>query len=216
MEMQFMEFFHQGGIWMWFILIIAIFAVAVFLERVIVLYTKSSIDKEKFVNHVERAILSGDLNSAVNYCNDRKSPLNNIVKSGLISVMNRGTDEEVQTAMDVAALREIPYVEKRTPWLAMFGNVSTLIGLLSTVSGMITSFAAVAGVDPAEKAGLLARGVAEAMHGTMFGLCVAIPSLLASAMLTAKTQEILDDIHEISVATLNLILQNREKFPARS
>jgi biopolymer transport protein ExbB/TolQ len=51
-----------------------------------------------------------------------------------------------------------------------------------------------------------------AMNGTYFGLVVAIPTLLSSAMLNSKTQNLLDDIHELSVSTLNLIIQNREKF----
>lgn len=210
------EIFRTGGTWMYFILVIGVFSLTIFIERLMVLYTKASVDKERFVGEVQRAILAGDLNSAINYCNDRSSPLNNIVKAGLISVMNKGKDEEIQTAMDVASLREVPTIERRTPFLALFGNVATLIGLLATISGLINSFAAVASVDPAQKAALLARGIAEAMHGTAFGLIVAIPALLGYALLSAKTQKILDDIHEVSVSTLNLIIQNRERFPARS
>ncbi|MEZ4815099.1 MAG: MotA/TolQ/ExbB proton channel family protein [Bdellovibrionota bacterium] len=209
------EAFLQGGIWMYLILFIATICVIIMLERLYSLFVGLNVDKEKFVNNVERAILAGDLNSAVNYCNDRKSPLNNIVKAGIVAVMNRGKDEEVQTAMDVAALREIPKIEKRTPFLPLLANVATLVGLLSTVWGLILSFQGVAGVDPAQKAALLARGVSEAMLGTAFGLAVAIPTLLVAAFLGSKTQQILDDIHEISVATLNLIVQNREKFPSK-
>jgi biopolymer transport protein ExbB/TolQ len=207
----FVEFFEKGGIWMFFILAIGIMSLTIFVERFVVLYMKASVDKDKFLANVHRAILAGDLNSAVNYCNSQSTPLSNIVKAGLIAVMNRGKDAEVQTAMDVAALRELPYVEKRTPFLALFGNIATLIGLLATIVGLIYSFQSVASVDPAQKAALLARGISEAMHGTAFGLVVAIPTLLASALLTAKTQNILDDVHEASVSTLNLILQNRDK-----
>ena len=206
------EIFVTGGVWMIFILVIGVFSFAIFVERIFVLYFKASVDKEKFMAQVQRAILSGDLNSAVNYCNDRSAPLNNIVKAGIVSVMNKGKDEEVQTAMDVAALKEIPTVERGTPFLALFGNLATLIGLLATIVGLIKSFRSLAGVDPAQKQALLAAGIAEAMHGTAFGLIVAIPSLLAFAILNAKTQRILDDVHESSVSTLNLILQNREKF----
>ena len=206
------EIFRLGGIWMIFILVIGVFSLAIFIERLFVLYFKASVDKEKFMAQIQRAILSGDLNSAVNYCNDRSAPLNNIVKAGIVSVMNKGKDEEVQTAMDVAALREIPTVERGTPFLALFGNLATLIGLLATIVGLIKSFRSLAGVDPAQKQALLASGIAEAMNGTAFGLIVAIPSLLAYAILNAKTQRILDDVHESSVSTLNLILQNREKF----
>ncbi len=209
------EAFHEGGIWMYFILAIGIMAVVVILDRLYNLFINFNVDKEKFVNNVERAILAGDLNSAINYCNDRKSPLNNIVKAGVISVMNRGNDAEVQTAMDVAALREIPKIEKRTPYIPLLANIATLVGLLTTIAGLITSFKGVAGVDPAQKATLLASGVSEAMFGTAFGLVVAIPTLLVGAFISSKTQQILDDIHEISVATLNLILQNRAKFPTK-
>jgi len=207
--------FNQGAPFTWLILVMGVFALVIFLERLYVLYLKASVNKSGFLAHVQRAIVAGDLNSAVNYCNDRSAPLNNIVKAGLIAVMNKGKDEEIQTAMDVSALREVPVIERRTPFLALFGTVATLLGLLSPIFGLVGSFKAVAGVDPAAKASILADGVAIAMHGTAMGLIVAIPALLAYALLSAKTQKILDDIHEVSVATLNLIIQNREKFPIK-
>ncbi len=66
-----------------------------------------------------------------------------IVQAGLVKV-NR-PDEEVQAAMDEAALREIPRIAKRTGFLALLANLSMLSGLLGTVSGLITSFGAVSG-----------------------------------------------------------------------
>jgi biopolymer transport protein ExbB len=206
------EFYRAGGGFMHPIAIIGIFALAIALERIIVLYFKVSIDKDKFMSNVQRAILAGDLNSAVNYCNDRSGPLNAIVKAGIISVMNKGSNEEVQSSMDVAALREIPYIEKRSAWLPLLANVATLMGLLATIHGLIEAFGALASVDPAQKALYLAQAIAIAMNGTFFGLIVAIPTLLLSAFVNSKTQNLLDDIHELSVSTLNLIIQNREKF----
>jgi len=210
------EIYREGGIWMYLITLIAVMSASVFFERFYALFMKYNIDKDKFIGNVQRSIIAGDLNSAVNHCNDRSTPLNNIVKAGLIAVMNQGDESEIQTSMDVAALREIPKIEKRTPFLSLFGNVATLLGLLSTIVGLILAFKAVSSVDPAQKAALLARGISEAMNGTAFGLIVAIPSLLLGAFLTARTQSLLDDIHEVSVSTLNLILQNRDKFPSVS
>jgi biopolymer transport protein ExbB len=209
---DFIEFYKAGGWFMHAISIVGIVALAITLERLIVLFFKVSIEKEKFMANVQRAILAGDLNSAVNYCNDRSGPLNAIVKAGIISAMNKGSNEEVQTSMDVAALREIPYLEKRLAWLPLLANVATLTGLLSTIKGLIDAFGALVSVDPAQKALYLAQAIAIAMNGTYFGLLVAIPALLASAVLSSKTQNLLDDIHELSVSTLNLIIQNREKF----
>lgn len=208
------EIYREGGVFMHLISIVGVMSLTVFVERFIALFMKYNIDKDKFIANVQRSIIAGDLNSAVNHCNDRSTPLNTIVKAGLIAVMNQGDEAEIQTSMDVAALREIPKIEKRTPYLALFGNVATLVGLFSTIVGLIRSFKAVSSVDPAQKAVLLARGISEAMNGTAYGLVVAIPSLLLGAFLTARSQALLDDVHEVSVSTLNLILQNRDKFPS--
>jgi biopolymer transport protein ExbB len=214
--MQFLvQFFRDGGIWVWFILGVGVFSLAISLERFIYLYFSVSIDKDFFLGNLKKAILAGDLNSAVNFCNGRAAPMSYIIKAGVVTVMNKGKDEEIQSAMDVAALREVPKIEKRTPFLALLGNVATLIGLLSTIVGLIYAFEAVSSVEADKKAALLSRGISEAMNGTAMGLVVAIPTLLVSAVLTAKTQQILDDIHEASVTMLNLILQNRDKFPTR-
>jgi biopolymer transport protein ExbB/TolQ len=77
---------------------------------------------------------------------------------------------------------------------------------------LISAFSALATVDASQKSLYLAQAIAIAMNGTFFGLCVAIPTLLFSALLNSKTQNLLDDIHELSVSTLNLIIQNRDKI----
>jgi biopolymer transport protein ExbB/TolQ len=111
--------------------------------------------------------------------------------------------------MDEAALRELPRLEECTGYLAMFGNVATLVGLLGTIIGLIHSFAGVAGVDPSMKATLLAKGISEAMNCTAFGLICAVPALLFFAILNGWTQSILDDINEVSVQVVNLVVGHR-------
>ena len=81
-----------------------------------------------------------------------------------------GSEHDVQQAMDEEALRELPRLEKRTGYLAMLGNLATLAGLLGTITGLIKSFAGVAGVDPSMKATMLSKGISEAMNCTAFGL----------------------------------------------
>ena len=139
------------------------------------------------------------------------APLARICQSGLVKV-NR-PDEEVQAAMDEAALREIPRIAKRTGYLALLANLAMLTGLLGTVSGLITSFGAVSGesVDPSQKARILAEGISEAMNCTAFGLIVALIALIGYAVLNGKTQQIEDDINEASVQVLNLVVTNRQK-----
>jgi biopolymer transport protein ExbB/TolQ len=127
-------------------------------------------------------------------------------------LINRGTDAEIQAALDEGALIETPKIEKKIGFLAVFGNVATLVGLLGTISGLIMSFAAVANADAATKAAKLTSGISEAMHCTAFGLIVAVPAVLAFAFLHSRAQTLVEDINEISIRTLNFILANRERF----
>ena len=118
----------------------------------------------------------------------------------------------MQAALDEASLREVPKLEKRTGFLAVISNGATLFGLLGTIIGLIHCFAAVAHVDPAEKATILAAGIAEAMNCTAFGLITAIPALFAFAFLQGRTQHMIDGINEAVVTEMNLVLSNRHIF----
>nr|PZN22926.1 MAG: MotA/TolQ/ExbB proton channel family protein [Pseudomonadota bacterium] len=139
------------------------------------------------------------------------APLARIVQAGLVKV-NR-PDEEVQAAMDEAALREMPRINKRTGFLALFANLAMLSGLFGTIVGLIKAFGAVGGesVDPSQKARILAEGISEAMNCTAFGLLAAITALVGFAVLNGKTQALEDDINEASVQVLNLVVANRQK-----
>ena len=121
------------------------------------------------------------------------------------------SDAEVQAAMDEAALRELPRIEHRTPYLGLLANLAMLSGLFGTVIGLITAFAAVAGADSASKATMLAKGISEAMNCTAFGLIAAITALIGMGILNGKTQSLLDDINAATVQVMNLVVNNRSK-----
>jgi biopolymer transport protein ExbB len=202
--------FKEGGWGMYVILFWSIITVGVIVERALYLFG-ASINKDVFLATMQKCILAGDIAKAVKMCSAANAPLARIVQAGLVKV-NR-PDEEVQAAMDEAALREIPKVAKNTGYLALLANLSMLSGLLGTVSGLIVSFGAVSGesVDPSQKARILAEGISEAMNCTAFGLIVAILGLVAFAVLNGKTQSLEDDINEASVQVLNLVVTNRQK-----
>jgi len=202
--------FKEGGWGMWPIVFWMIFVVAIVVERAMYLY-KASINKDAFLANIQKCIYAGDVGRAIKLCSSAQAPLARIVKAGLMKV-NR-PDEEVQAAMDEAALREIPKLSARTSYLALLANLAMLCGLLGTVTGLIMSFGAVAGesVDPSQKARVLAAGISEAMNCTAFGLGVAIIGLIGFAILNGKTQHIEDDINEASVQILNLVVANRQK-----
>ncbi len=202
--------FKDGGWGMYVILFWSILTIGVIVERALYLFG-ASINKDVFLATMQKCILAGDIAKAVKMCSAANAPLARIVQSGLVKV-NR-PDEEVQAAMDEAALREMPKIAHRTGYLALLANLAMLSGLLGTVSGLISAFGAVSGesVDPSQKARILAQGISEAMNCTAFGLIVAIIGLIGYAVLNGKTQQLEDDINEASVQVLNLVVQNRQK-----
>jgi biopolymer transport protein ExbB/TolQ len=202
--------FDEGGWGMYPILIFLILIIAFSIERFVFLFFKARINKDAFISALEKLIMEGDVPRAIKLCNATEAPMARILKAGLMRANK--SDEEVQAAMDEASLREIPKIEKRTSFLAMFGNIAVLAGLLGTVTGMIKSFASVAGVDASKKAELLASGISEVMNCTAFGLGTAIIGLLAFAVLQNLTQHIMDDINEATVRVLNLVVNNRDRM----
>ncbi len=203
--------YHEGGWMMHPILVALVFTVVLVVDRLIALYFQMASDKETFLKGLREHIYKGELDRAISYCaSQKKTPLVSVVKSGLINVPKGEAD--VQAAMDEATLRESPKLEKRTGYLAMLGNVATLLGLLGTIVGLIGAFGAVATASPSDKATILSRSISEAMNCTAFGLITAIPALVAYSVLQGRTQHMLDDINESSVSVLNLIIANRDKM----
>ena len=203
---------YQAGGWgMYPITFWSIISIGIIVERAIVLYSQASINKNMFLASMQKCILAGDIAKAIKMCSAANAPLARIVQAGLVKV-NR-PDEEVQAAMDEAALREIPRIAARTGYLALLANLAMLSGLLGTITGLIKAFGAVGGesVDPSQKARILAEGISEAMNCTAFGLMVALVSLMGYAVLNGKTQQLEDDINEASVHVLNLVIANRQK-----
>lgn len=202
---------NDGGWGMYPIALCGVIAIAIVIERGIVLFNTASINKEGFLRGLKKYIYAGDLDKAINYTASQKAtPLTAVVKAGLMNVPKG--EEEVQAALDEAALRETPKLEARTGYLAMLGNAAMLAGLMGTVYGLIQCFEAVANVNPAEKATILSAGISEAMNCTLFGLVTAIPALVFFSVLNGRTQSLINDINETSVAVLNLIIANKDKM----
>ncbi len=202
--------FEAGGWAMWLILFWLVCSIAIIAERTVYLFG-ASINKDVFLATMQKCILAGDVAKAVKMCSAANAPLARIVQAGLVKV-NR-PDEEVQAAMDQAALGEMPRINKRTGFLALFANLGMLCGLFGTIVGLIKAFSAVGGesIDPSQKARILAEGISEAMNCTAFGLITAIVALMGFAFLNGKTQGMEDDINEASVQVLNLVVANRQK-----
>ncbi|MDZ7372092.1 MAG: MotA/TolQ/ExbB proton channel family protein, partial [candidate division KSB1 bacterium] len=186
------RFFVQGGPLMYAILLALLAGLAVIIDRVMVIRIKNRIDAETFVSQIVQFLKNGAVDRALEFCSQSEAALPRIVRAGLLEI-NR-SDKEIQSAMELAAMVEIPKLERRTHYLAMLANVSTLLGLLGTILGLISAFAAVAHADAADKASLLTAGISVAMNTTAFGIISALPCLVGYTFLMEKTNELIDEI----------------------
>ena len=197
--------FELGGFFMWPILGLQLFSVAIIIERTYVLFFKrAKLDKE-FMRSVEDTIRKGDLDQVVAKTQNAHNPLASAVLAGAQAAKNLGGKDEIQGRMDEVLIAENATLERRTSFLSMLGNVATLTGLLGTITGMIKSFAAVAFANPSEKAALLSAGISEAMNATAYGLIVAIPALVAYAILVNRTNHLMEELTQGALKAFNLL-----------
>lgn len=203
--------FHDGGAVMYIILVFAILTVLIVVERFMKIRAMS-IDKKEFTDQIYRLVVAGDIRQAISVCDSRPAPLTNTVKAGLIQAMNKRPDEEVQVAMDAAVLREMPKLEGYTSFLAVFGNVAVLAGLLGTIAGMIVSFSAVSSAANDKKAQLLSEGISHALNCTAFGLLVALLAIVSYGWFQHRIQKVENEVVETSMTLLNLVVANRDKL----
>ena len=144
------------------------------------------------------------MDRAIKICHVKnKAALPQVVRAGLTKVGK--PIEDVQGAMDEASLKVVPSLQAGLSFIATFANISTLLGLLGTITGLILSFGSLSAADPSQKQQLLASGIAEAMHCTAFGLIVAVTAILAHSFLSNKANKIMDDIDRYSVSILNVV-----------
>lgn len=201
--------FHKGGWGMWPILITSVLIIGIIVERAVYLF-RASVDKDKLLALLKSQVMSGNVQGAIKVCSGNPTPMTRIVQAGLMK-FNK-SDEEVQAAMDEAALRELPKINARTPYLAMLSNFAVMAGLLGTIAGMIKAFGSVASEEGGNKATILAEGISEALNCTGFGIAVSLIGLLGFALLQGKSTSVSDDINEVTVQVVNLVTTHRAQM----
>jgi len=201
--------FHKGGWGMWPILVTSVIIFAIIVERAVYLF-RASVDKDKLLALLKSQVMSGNVQGAIKVCSGNPTPMTRIVQAGLMK-FNK-SDDEVQAAMDEAALRELPKINTRTPYLAMLSNLAVMAGLLGTISGMIKSFGSVGGNEGGNQATILAEGISEALNCTAFGILTSLIGLIGFALLQGKTTSVTDDINEVTVQVVNLVTTHRAQM----
>jgi biopolymer transport protein ExbB len=198
------EFFVQGGIFMYPILLVFAVGVAIAIERYVTLTLLTKRNQGTWAQ-VQPLLAKREFDKARELTATGSSTVAQLLNMGLERQGAVRRREDVEIAMEECMMEIMPELEKRTGYVGLSANVATLLGLLGTVMGLIQAFTAVANANPAEKADLLGAAIAVAMNTTAFGLLVAIPLLVVHALLTTKVAQIVAGLEMASVKTLNAI-----------
>jgi biopolymer transport protein ExbB len=197
-------FFKEGGLVMYMILGIGVVAAGTALERFFVIMWAARLDGRRLTRDVINHVNRGDLNMARNLSGRSRAPAAQVVQA-VLSVPEVDEDKLHSAADDAIAL-VMPPLTRRLAHLNVLANIATLVGLLGTIAGLITAFAAVGAADPSQRSAFLAHGISMALNATAFGLLVAIPTLLAQGFLVGQVEGIAEQVEECGIRLTRALL----------
>jgi biopolymer transport protein ExbB/TolQ len=196
-------FTTTGSSVMWMILIIGFAIIGLMLERAHYLYIKCGLGSGNFMAGISKYLKAGDYAKAIQYSSQVNTPL----AKGIGAILeNRGKGTKtVQKAVDEVFLTEVPKISRNITILNTLANLATLLGLLGTIYGLMIAFDAIANVPAAQRAQALATGISVAMATTLWGLLVAIPTILIHGILSGKSDKLIEEMDEKTAKFINLI-----------
>ena len=203
-----LNFFREGGIFLYPIALVWVVGLVIALER-FGFIMKAGAGNRRIWAQVQPLLELGKFREALQAVANSETALAHIMRYGITRIQTARRRDDIEKALEESLVEVIPRLEKRTHYLASLANIAMLMGLLGTIIGLISAFAAVAQANPAEKASLLAASISVAMNNTALGLVTAITLLLAHLYLETKTTEIVDSLEVASVKFLNALHERK-------
>ena len=210
--MNLLEIVLQGGWIMLPIFLASIIAVAIIIDRYIVI-RKSKMNVPAFLVRIRGMLKKKDLEGAISVCLEEKSPAANMVRKGLKKY--KLGHERVKEAIENAGKQEVNNLEKGLSVLATISGVAPLLGFLGTVTGMISAFMRIQDLQGAANPSDLAGGIWEALLTTAFGLAVGIIAFTFYNYLVARINKLVADMEIISNDVVDIV-EEVEKGEYRS
>jgi biopolymer transport protein ExbB len=159
----------------------------------------------EFIRRVQYHLANRNVDAAIGECDKQRGSVANVMKAGLrkykemIGSTELDTDQKViniQKEVEEATALELPMLEKNLVFLSTIASVATLLGLLGTVLGMITSFAALGEEGGGNAAAELSRGISEALYNTALGIGTSAVAIIMYNIFTTKIDSITYGIDE--------------------
>ncbi|MFP4499444.1 MAG: MotA/TolQ/ExbB proton channel family protein [Candidatus Hydrogenedentota bacterium] len=200
------EIIWEGGILMWPILACSVVALAITIERFIVL-RRASIDTREFMDTMRQVLRQNRMQEAVEICDERDAPVARIMKAGILK--HNRSKQDIREAIEDAGHLEIPRLERYLSALATTANIAPLLGLLGTVAGMITAFAEIQHKEGQVNPSDLAGGINNALVSTAAGLTVAIPTLVVYNYFVGRVENMVLEMEISSSELVDLLTRHK-------
>lgn len=185
MNLNIIELFQKGGIFMYPLLILSALSIIIIIERIIYFSTRS---------YRFRETLQRDANG--NLSQSTRNPLSRVILE-YKSDLRRGEEHSVNLGTREAS-RQVNDHMRGLKFLATIGAISPLIGLLGTVWGMVKAFAKIAELGDKVTPGDFAGGIWAGLLTTVAGLLVAIPAVTASRVFESRVDKLSSDLNELA------------------
>ena len=177
-----LHYFIAGGIFMWGILLASICGVAVILEKLWIFLTKEKEFTREYRKQLYKALKTESKEEIIKIAKSKRDSVSKIITKAMENIdldldkIEESEKEYLEEVIKEAVLGQTGKLEKGMWLLGAVVNTAPQLGLLGTVTGMITSFSALSA--SAESSKTVAAGISEALYTTAFGLIVAIPALI--------------------------------------
>lgn len=199
-----MYILEVGGLLMYAILFMGIIGLYAILERFSYFILKERSNFAKLPSEVKILLNKGEIKEAIVFLNSNKSSTSNVMKEILVYGYkeNKESLSSLEEKGKEKAIEQIKYLERNMWLLSMAAHTSPLLGLLGTVTGMIKAFQSIS-IHGTGDAGILAKGISEALYTTAGGLIVAIPCMMFYNYFNKKIDLVVSDIEKTSTELLN-------------
>ena len=184
------EFFHKGGSIMYVLLLCSIFVVTIGIERA--MYFSRMDTGRAFAREFYQCMANDDFAGARKLAEDHRGALANILFGAMKLV--KTDSSRVSSYMEIQSGIALSKLRKRLYYLSVIVTMAPLLGLLGTISGMISAFS-VFNLESGQ-ATAITGGVGEALIATAMGLCVAIIALAVHAYFTQRIESIVTDMEQ--------------------
>lgn len=202
--------FKQGGNIMWPILVVGLVVITFTTYKLIYLKRVHG-DTDAIMGAVNDLAAKGDWPGVDAFMQKHQSynwPVLNVLRDGIRA--RREDRETLESVLQESILREMPRLERGVSVMAVLGAIAPLLGLLGTVTGMITTFQVITLYGTGDPK-LMSSGISEALVATKWGLCVAVPTMLIHTLLARRVHGVVSDMEEKAVTLSNTIQKEQRR-----